>query len=362
MTRYKELFFLPALLILTICLSPSNALSENNDQGAVRIMTYNLNEGTDYQEALGALLFNPAQFPAAVQLTIDNVRATNPPARMAALALQIAGKQPELVGVQEATQWRTSGDCGNSIVPEFDLLQSLLDDLLKAGQHYRAIAVTTEFDFIGPTPSGGCVRATNRDAILAREDLAAGEFRLSNIQTANYHNALTFETVVGPVSIVRGWASVDVKFRGQDFRFITTHLEDGTGGFPFSAYQQLQVGELLQGLANTGLPVAIAADFNATANNPSSPSYGAYQLLVGSGLADEWLLAESSSPGLTCCQTPLLTNTTSALSDRIDLVFGSSSFVVRGAEVIGAAPSNVAPNVYWASDHAGVFAKLKIPD
>jgi endonuclease/exonuclease/phosphatase family metal-dependent hydrolase len=163
-------------------------------------------------------------------------------------------------------------------------------------------------------------------------------------------------------TITRGWASVDVLFRGQNFRFITTHLEDGESGPPLSIIQQLQAGELLQGPANTSLPVVIAADFNATANNPVDPSYGAYLQIVAGGLVDEWPLANNSEAGFTCCQAALLNNSVSSLSDRIDLVFGSSPFVVRGAELVGATASNIAPNLFWASDHAGVFAKLKLPD
>jgi endonuclease/exonuclease/phosphatase family metal-dependent hydrolase len=361
-THFRQLLCVLTLGTVLLGAGASNAKSQNNDQGAAGVMTYNLDEGTDYNEVINALLNDPPQFPAAVQLTIDNVRATNPPARMAALAQQIAAKQPSLVGVQEATQWRTSGTCDDSVTPEFDLLQSLLSQLSALGKHYAAMAVTKEVDLMGPTPSGGCVRATNRDAILARTDLARGEFRVSNIQTANFQNVLSFDSALGLITITRGWASVDVLFRGQSFRFITTHLEDGESGPPLSIIQQLQAGELLEGPANTPLPVVMAADFNATANNPADPSYGAYLEIVAAGLVDEWPVANPSDTGFTCCQAPLLDNTVSSLSDRIDLVFGSSPFVVRGAALVGATSSEIAPNIFWASDHAGVFAKLKLPD
>jgi len=350
-----------ASIFLAFNVVSSTALAQNNDHGAVRIMTYNLDEGTDYQEALGAALFNPAAFPAAVQLTMNNVRATNPPARMAAIASEIAAHQPDLVGVQEATQWRTSGTCADSTAPEFDLLQSLLAQLSALGEHYDAIAVTKEFDFAGFTPSGSCVRATNQDAILARTDLAAGGFQLANVQSANFQNVLTFSTSIGPLKLLRGWASVDAVVRGQSFRFITTHLEDGTQGYPFSVYQQLQASELLQKAGSTDLPIIIAADFNVAANNSADPSYGTYRELIAAGLADQWQ-AGSSAAGLTCCQSPLLTNMVSSLSNRIDLVFASDRFVAREAQLVGTTPSDVATNVFWPSDHAGVFVKLKLPD
>jgi endonuclease/exonuclease/phosphatase family metal-dependent hydrolase len=362
LTYFRQLLYALAFGPVILGARVPMAKGQNNDQGAARVMTYNLDEGTDYNEVVNALLNDPAEFPAAVQLTIDNVRATNPPARMAAIAVQIAAVRPALVGVQEATQWRTSGTCDDSVTPEFDLLQSLLSQLSALGKHYAAIAVTKEVDLMGPTPSGGCVRATNQDAILARTDLARGEFRLSNIQTANFENLLTFNTALGPLTITRGWASVDVLFRGQNFRFITTHLEGGQSGPPLSTIQQLQADELLHGPADTPLPVVMAADFNASANNPADPSYGAYQEIVADSFVDEWRAANPSDPGFTCCQAELLTNSVSSLSDRIDLIFASPAIVVRGAQLVGATASNVAPNIFWPSDHAGVFARLKFPD
>ena len=174
--------FCLSALGMAIGLSALSALAQNNDQGAARIVTYNLDEGTDYQEVLGPALYDPPLLPAAVQLTIDNVRATNPPGRMAAIASQLAATQPDLVGLQEATQWRTSETCADSVAPEFDLLQLLLSDLAALGQHYAAVAIIREFDFTAVTPAGSCVRASNRDAILARTDLTPGQFQLSNIQ------------------------------------------------------------------------------------------------------------------------------------------------------------------------------------
>jgi hypothetical protein len=106
----------------------------------------------------------------------------------------------------------------------------------------------------------------------------------------------------------------------------------------------------------------MAADFNIAANNPANPSYGAYQEIVTGGFVDEWPVTNPSDSAFTCCQAPLLSNVVTSLSNRIDLVFGSTAFVVRGAELVGATPTNIAPNVFWPSDHAGVFARLKLPD
>ena len=94
-----------ALLLASLVSLPRASGAEiSSDTSSVKVMTYNVNEGTDFVEVLGAQTFS--DFVAAVQLTINNVRATNPPLRMQAIAHQIAIKQPDLVSLQEVTTWR----------------------------------------------------------------------------------------------------------------------------------------------------------------------------------------------------------------------------------------------------------------
>lgn len=68
-------------------------------------MTYNVDEGTDYLEVQQAT--TAAQFLLAVGQTLTQVRATNPPARMKALATQIIAAGPALVSLQELDHWFT---------------------------------------------------------------------------------------------------------------------------------------------------------------------------------------------------------------------------------------------------------------
>ncbi len=74
-------------LLLVLALSTS-AQSLSTGKGDLRVMTYNVNEGTDFLEIQAAT--DQQSFLAAVVQTIAQVRATNPPARMQALAKQIA--------------------------------------------------------------------------------------------------------------------------------------------------------------------------------------------------------------------------------------------------------------------------------
>ncbi len=80
--------------------------SLSKGKGDLRVMTYNVDEGTDYLEVQRATDVN--QFLVAVGQTITQVRATNSPARMQAVAKQIIAAGPALVSSQELDQWFTA--------------------------------------------------------------------------------------------------------------------------------------------------------------------------------------------------------------------------------------------------------------
>src|SRR6266403_4368662 len=62
----------------------TTAQSLPTGKGGLRVMTYNVDEGTDFLEVQSATNFN--EFLIAVGQTITQVRATNPPVRMQAVA------------------------------------------------------------------------------------------------------------------------------------------------------------------------------------------------------------------------------------------------------------------------------------
>jgi hypothetical protein len=117
-------------------------------------MTYNVDEGTDYIEVAQAT--NTTEFLIGVGKTISQVRATNPPARMEALARQVIAASPALVSLQELDQWFTGSfdpttqTCG-PVALEFDLLQELLSSLAAQGASYTVAVQARQFA-IPPTP------------------------------------------------------------------------------------------------------------------------------------------------------------------------------------------------------------------
>ena len=343
------LFLATSLLLATV--APAAQVMQG--QGVIKVMTYNVNEGTDFVEVLGAQTV--PDFLAAVQITLDSVKASNPPLRMQAVARQIAETQPDLVGLQEVTTYRV-GPGPNPAPVLFDMLQELLGALEAHGQHYVVAIVVPEFDFQAPLPDlTTFVRASGSNVILAR----SGEDRvqLSNIQSAHYLNLLTFPTQLGPLTLPRGWGSVDVTFHGRSVRFIVTHLENFVPQFPPTLLvQEAQAAELIAGPANTTMPVVIAGDFNANADNPNDPTFATYQEMIGNSFGDAWAATHPDNPGFTW---DLNNTATSPLNQRIDFIFFRDGVQALNSRLAGARIQDRIDGL-WPSDHAGVRATLLV--
>src|SRR5437867_3348035 len=102
----KLMCLFSGLLLFTLGVPASLAAEPlSAGKGDLRVMTYNVNEGTDFIEVQHAT--NLTEFLLAVGQTITQVRATNPPQRMQAIAKQIISAGPALVSLQEVDQWST---------------------------------------------------------------------------------------------------------------------------------------------------------------------------------------------------------------------------------------------------------------
>jgi endonuclease/exonuclease/phosphatase family metal-dependent hydrolase len=332
--------------------APTQADERDNDRGVVRVMTQNMDEGTDFQELNGVQ--TPQQFFAAVSTIYQNILATKPAERAAAMAREIAEQRPDLVALQEASVLRT-GSGGPAITVRMDLLQSLLDELAGLGQHYTAVAIIPGFDAQVPSTLGFDVRITTQDAILVRTDPLSNNLKVSNLQIEQFAVKFTAPTFIGTLIDPRGWAAIDVNAGGKSFRFVTTHLDS-----THPAIRLAQASEMIRSAGNTSLPVIIAGDFNATADTSLDPSYPTYQAMLNAGFTDAWQSKRAGDPGFTCCQAPDLLNATSLLNHRIDLVMLRGAFQVTEISLIGNQPADRTPSGLWPSDHAGVAATLRL--
>ena len=124
------LLIFAALVASVPAQAPAQSLSKG--RGDLRVMTWNVNEGTDYKEVIAAR--NSTEFVIGVGAAIKQVRLTEPATRMKYVAQQIIAAGPAMVSLQELDQWSTgpfdpvSGKCGPVSV-EFDKLPALITEL-----------------------------------------------------------------------------------------------------------------------------------------------------------------------------------------------------------------------------------------
>jgi len=155
-------------------------------------------------------------------------------------------------------------------------------------------------------------------------------------------------TPVAQLNTLRGWVSADVAVGANTFRFISTHLEPDV-----PPVRLAQANEVLEGPANTALPVVFVCDCNSAA--PDGAAYGA---LLAGGLRDTWVEKGGSKDGTTCCQDADLMNPVSLLDRRVDLVLVAGPVAPVQVRVVGDARHDRTTSGLWPSDHAGVAAKL----
>ena len=340
----------------------------------VDVMTRNLYLGADLTPIVTALASgNEGAIVAAASSTWQQVVASSPEERMAAIADEIVATRPEAVGLQEVTEWTTydyDPNTGQFSSPQvaYDFLDLLLEALAEDGMSYREVAGATATNFTSPPipivdPAypvtvvdnqpvpNRAVQLIDRDVIIVRDDVQARKGRNGNFDTI-----LDLGTDASPLPVDRGWGSADLRYRQVRFRFVNTHTE------AFGP-EEIRVGEVLelleaQNAIRPPMHTVYAGDFN------SAPGEGGYETLLSGGLHDLWNEARptaSDAESDTCCQDALLRNDVSALSTRIDLLLGTRGVRAMSAERVGDEPVDLPDGVNWASDHAGVVATVRIP-
>jgi endonuclease/exonuclease/phosphatase family metal-dependent hydrolase len=318
------------------------------------VMTQNMYVGTDFSPIFGAVTSDTLK--TAVADAYANVQASNIPERAAALADEIVATQPDVIGLQEVSLWRTGPAGGPATTVTFDALQSLLDALAQRGAHYRVLAVLTNFTTEAPSALGLTIGFTDRDVVLARSDLLPSDFQVSNVQTQHFTIHLILPNpLLGSPPVPRGWIAVDGTRRGTPFRFVTTHLEDVS-----VTVRLAQAIELIQGPLNTTAPVVIAGDFNVDAASHDLAELVTYRSFLDADFDEAWPALVSNDPGFTWPlhrQDPF---TPTLPSQRIDLVLFHGALTARGIDRIGETAADRTPSGLSPSDHAGVVASFQV--
>jgi len=319
--------------------------------------------GTDFSEIFAAQ--DAQTLLVEVAEAFAEVEASNVQSRIRAIAHEIKTTKPDLVSLQEVALWQTGpfdpgSPSANTVA--FDYLQMLLDELNK-NDSLRYEPVGTLTNLVAETPAIGPaglfdVRFTDRVVLLARTDLGAQNPNVQNVVTQHFSTVLSVPTpTLGVITIPRGYISADVERCGQTFRFVTAHLEsfEEQLGLPFPIFRFLQATELLQGPAATTMPVVLAGDFNANAENPADPTY---QLLLSGGFSDAW---EETSPNIPGFTWPLFMENAFVYispTQRLDLVFTRGTITPAKADLVG--DRDLSLRLPMPSDHAGLVVSLNL--
>jgi endonuclease/exonuclease/phosphatase family metal-dependent hydrolase len=357
-----------ALALLSLAVAGWAAADDRHHDASVKIMTQNLDDGTDQTYIIAALTGQlPIPVPSAVDLTFAELQASNFEGRARLMAKQIAHERPDLVALQEASLWRFGPTPDTATTVLFDPLALLLSALDKAGAPYDVVAVNRLSDLALPGDQiGGALRFTDRNAVLVRSDLRRPRFFLSNVHSRTFDAAFPF----AGLTITAGWISADVHMGNEHFRFFTTHLETPIAGIPEATDVQVaQAQELIRAMNETRVPVVLCGDFNSDANHggfvDDTPTVG---VIEAAGFAEAWprthrrrdlgltwpLFLEDQFPG---GGLPPPFFAASEPFERIDLFFSKDMDVVSSELVL--APARDASVPTFGSDHAGVIAVFR---
>jgi endonuclease/exonuclease/phosphatase family metal-dependent hydrolase len=404
--RGRARLFLGLIAVLVLALLPGVADAKPKKKGKgqqITVMTRNLYLGADLGPVLNASGLDQA-IDAGGQV-VRQVHATRfPSVRAASLANEIKKRKPDVVGLQEASWWRTgplvldpavvTNPTAQTTDPQGgDFITELLAQLNKGKKkkgkkgataskkkkpplRYRVAVVKTEFDAELPVNDDGNgtglagadhnERLTMRDAILVRKGV-----KISNASSGTFSTLLRVQ-LAGflNVDVTRGWTAVDARVSGKKVHVVNSHLEafdsaasnTGSNGqtYPKGGIREAQARQLVApgGPASSRLPTLLIGDFNS-----DFPVNGD-QVFPGDALAFQALLAGGFSsraftpPPFGCCiQDPNLANPVAVGVDhRVDHIL-SNSKKVRFKK--GGLTTTFA-NGLWSSDHFGVWSRLQV--
>ncbi|WP_159083827.1 endonuclease/exonuclease/phosphatase family protein [Nocardioides terrigena] len=362
---------LVALLGLTL-MAPWGGGAQAAPERDLTFMSYNLYLGSSLDPALEVPSLPPPQQPAAFVAAVATIYGTavftDFPTRAEAVADIIADEEPDVIGMQEVTKWIAQATAADSTAnpPSYDFLEILMAALAARGLDYEVAAVTQnanigpaplfspQFDCVAVAPADCVVTLQDRDVILVNADTPA--LHWDNPQSGTYDAQQSIPLPGGPAaSFGRGWVTIDAKYRGRRFHVANTHLE--VSGFP--EVQEAQAQEFLDGPAEgPGADIALG-DFNSAADGSTTSSYA----LLTDRFRDAWAV-NPQDPGYSSGQNQTLTNPTSTLDQRIDLVLVHGAVGTVEAHLVGDDPfreqTPQQPRPIWPSDHAGVVSTLRL--
>jgi Endonuclease/Exonuclease/phosphatase family len=369
-----------AAVVAALLLVPAAAADAK--PAPVTVMTRNLYLGADLGPGMSATSLQGLADGAGQIL--NQVDANNFSARAKGLAREILANKPDLVGLQEASLWRTE-PCDQTPIPpkattvRYDYISLLLAQLNKGKQLYRVAVVKPEFDFevwantdgneqtSGPgCPLGSEIngRLTMRDAILVRKGV-----KFSHARTGTFKTLLRVKPAGVNIDVTRGWTAIDATVRGHKFHFVNTHLEafdNNPTTNPTNSGKDVGNGQIREaqakelvakgGPALSKLPVILVGDLNSDVKT---------EVKKGDGLAYRALLkakfVERSTSKNGCCLDAAVLSASGGgpakdFNHRVDHVMTDAPKKVKlvRSSITGGQPFQG----WWDSDHQGLVSTL----
>lgn len=316
----------------------------------ITVMSRNMYIGADLDAVKAALTSSdPADdFPAMINAATV-LQETDYDLRVEALMSEVARRLPAVVGLQEVTQiYVDLSAYGAPIVINGDFLVDVEEQVALRGLPY-VVGAKVQNWVASPLPG---INLVDFDVILVDPSRV----------TVGGHFSHTFsnnEGVIFPgVNQIRGWTGIEATIEGQQFAFVTTHLESGAGQ---GALRAAQAAELMEAMAIRPR-VILMGDFNDVAGSPM------YRRIREAGFRDVWASLRTE-PGYTCCMLPDLSNERPRLDQRIDYIFAKGmDFPERGlvgdvwlTGIERTDRFDGSTHTLWPSDHAGLVARLRLP-
>jgi endonuclease/exonuclease/phosphatase family metal-dependent hydrolase len=369
-------------LAVAALLAPAigTAAKKGKNDPNITVMTRNLYLGADLGPAISAPDTCGA-IDAGGQI-LNDVDASNFPARAKLLAKEIANANPDLVGLQEVALWRFQEVSDFSATPaeevRYDFLALLQEELKARGAKYEVAVVQDEFDQELPADTDGSDatneficgadedgRLTMRDAILVRK---GGKVKVSKPAMGHFEN--TYDVILGgliPISVDRGWVSVDAKVaqtkktKGAKFHFVNAHFE--AFGDPLIRENQAREMFAEGGPLQTSKQLIFLGDINSGGPKDkvgtgftTAGDEGAYNALVNDfGMTN-------LGTRQTCCYPDVFDSIIGEyrFDHTVDHVMTKPKLKQLDAYVTGDDPNVSGPGGIVSSDHGGVVSRLRL--
>lgn len=333
--------------------SPEVGLGSDLANAPIVVLNRNMYVGANVDRVIAALAGISGEDPAAaLQAVLEEFVATDLPARLNAMAGEIARHRPHVVGLQEV-----SGVSVN-LPPEFgipsfqaEFLAGLQQALAARGLAYRVVS-NLNFQL---AVLGGAITLRDSEVLLVESSLPILESA-----GATFSCGTLCTPVPGLGTIKRGWVRAETEIGNRRITFVSAHLESGKQASD-AAMRLGQVTELMGTISGRSGPTVLMGDLNDT------PGSTMYQQLTASGFVDVWASLRGNEPGFTCCHASNLQS--GSFDHRIDYVMVRDGFVdgtgrvIPGArvEVFGESTGEMIQGAFgsiWPSDHGGLLASF----